>query len=156
MRQRRAGRQSRNGSESQHQSPCHDVHLRCRQFLLSWPRVFCLRAASARSYTAVRVKDAPLREFITRYPRLFVLTGAGCSTASGIPDYRDGNGDWKRARPVMLQAFLASELTRQRYWARSLVGWHRMSAACPNDAHLALAKLERLGRVEALVTQNVD
>jgi NAD-dependent SIR2 family protein deacetylase len=102
------------------------------------------------------VKDAPLREFITRYPRLFVLTGAGCSTASGIPDYRDGNGDWKRARPVMLQAFLASELTRQRYWARSLVGWHRMSAARPNDAHLALAKLERLGRVEALVTQNVD
>jgi len=93
--------------------------------------------------------DASLGEFITRHPRLFVLTGAGCSTASGIPDYRDDNGDWKRARPVMLQPFLASELTRQRYWARSLVGWHRMSTARPNGAHLALAKLERLGRVEA-------
>src|SRR6186713_1019136 len=100
--------------------------------------------------------DASLGEFITRHPRLFILTGAGCSTASGIPDYRDDNGDWKRARPVMLQPFLASELTRQRYWARSLVGWHRMSTARPNGAHLALAKLERLGRVEALVTQNVD
>jgi len=102
------------------------------------------------------VTDAPLREFIDRHPRLFVLTGAGCSTASGIPDYRDDNGDWKRARPVMLQQFLAHESTRQRYWARSLVGWQRMSTARPNDAHLALATLERRGRIEALVTQNVD
>jgi NAD-dependent SIR2 family protein deacetylase len=97
-----------------------------------------------------------LREFIDRHPRLFVLTGAGCSTASGIPDYRDANGDWKRARPVMLQQFLSSESTRKRYWARSLVGWHRMSAARPNDAHRALAILERHGRLEQLVTQNVD
>jgi NAD-dependent SIR2 family protein deacetylase len=97
-----------------------------------------------------------LGEFIDRYSRLFVLTGAGCSTASGIPDYRDANGDWKRARPVMLQQFLANESTRQRYWARSLVGWQRMSAARPNDAHRALAILERHGRIEQLVTQNVD
>ena len=99
---------------------------------------------------------APLREFIDRHPRLFVLTGAGCSTASGIPDYRDDNGDWKRARPVMLQPFLADESTRQRYWARSVVGWQRMRAARPNDAHRALAVLERDGRIEQLVTQNVD
>jgi NAD-dependent SIR2 family protein deacetylase len=85
-----------------------------------------------------------------------VLTGAGCSTASGIPDYRDTNGDWKRARPVMVQDFLAKESTRKRYWARSLVGWRRMSGAGPNGAHLALANLERLGHVELLVTQNVD
>ena len=100
--------------------------------------------------------DAALREFIDRHPRLFVLTGAGCSTASGIPDYRDDNGDWKRARPVMLQQFLAHESTRQRYWARSVAGWHRMRAARPNDAHRALAILERAGRIEQLVTQNVD
>ena len=97
-----------------------------------------------------------LREFIDRHPRLFVLTGAGCSTASGIPDYRDGNGDWKRARPVMLQPFLTDQYTRKRYWARSLVGWQRMHAARPNDAHRALAVLERHHRIEQLVTQNVD
>src|SRR6188768_2241201 len=121
---------------------------------MSWLRVF--RPASPKILYCEGMTDASLGEFITRHPRLFILTGAGCSTASGIPDYRDDNGDWKRARPVMLQPFLASELTRQRYWARSLVGWHRMSTARPNGAHLALAKLERLGRVEALVTQNVD
>ena len=100
--------------------------------------------------------DGPLREFVERHQRLFVLTGAGCSTASGIPDYRDTNGEWKRARPVMLQHFLADDLTRKRYWARSLVGWQRMHAARPNGAHHALAALESAGRVEQLVTQNVD
>lgn len=97
-----------------------------------------------------------LFDFIDRHRRLFVLTGAGCSTASGIPDYRDDNGDWKRARPVMLQDFVTKEYTRKRYWARSLVGWTRMRAARPNDAHRALAILERQGRIEQLVTQNVD
>ena len=98
----------------------------------------------------------PLREFIDRHPRLFVLTGAGCSTASGIPDYRDADGEWKRRRPVMLQDFVAHEHWRKRYWARSLVGWKRMRAATPNDAHRSLASLERSGRVAQLVTQNVD
>ena len=100
--------------------------------------------------------DGGLREYVDRHPRLFVLTGAGCSTGSGIPDYRDDNGDWKRARPVMLQQFLGHESTRKRYWARSLVGWRRMSGARPNGAHRALAALEQQGRVEHLVTQNVD
>ncbi len=97
-----------------------------------------------------------LREFIERHSRLFVLTGAGCSTASGIPDYRDADGEWKRGRPVMLQDFLAHEHWRKRYWARSLVGWSRMQAARPNDAHRALVSLEEHGRVSQLVTQNVD
>jgi NAD-dependent SIR2 family protein deacetylase len=99
---------------------------------------------------------SPLNEFVDRHRRLFVLTGAGCSTGSGIPDYRDADGEWKRSRPVMLQAFLADEYTRKRYWARSLVGWKRMSAARPNDAHRSLASLEAKGRIEQLVTQNVD
>ena len=101
------------------------------------------------------IPDA-LRTFLDGHRRLFVLTGAGCSTDSGIPDYRDHNGDWKRAQPVMLQRFLSDDSTRKRYWARSLVGWQRMHAAQPNDAHRALASLERQGRVELLVTQNVD
>jgi NAD-dependent SIR2 family protein deacetylase len=88
----------------------------------------------------------PLGEFIERHSRLFVLTGAGCSTDSGIPDYRDENGDWKRARPVMFQAFVGDLNTRRRYWARSLVGWRRFGHARPNDAHRALARLEQQGR----------
>jgi NAD-dependent SIR2 family protein deacetylase len=98
-----------------------------------------------------------LVEFIERYPRLFVLTGAGCSTDSGIPDYRDDAGEWKRAtRPIMIQDFMTNERARKRYWARSLVGFRRMRAARPNDAHHALACLESRGRVAQLVTQNVD
>lgn len=98
----------------------------------------------------------PLGQFMARHRRLFVLTGAGCSTDSGIPDYRDENGDWKRAQPVTLQAFMGDLPTRRRYWARSLVGWRRFGRARPNDAHRALARLERQGRAEVLVTQNVD
>jgi len=97
-----------------------------------------------------------LEEFIGHHARLFVLTGAGCSTGSGIPDYRDANGNWKRGRPIMLQDFLANERSRQRYWARSLVGFRRMRSARPNDAHRALTVLEDEGRITRLVTQNVD
>ncbi len=100
--------------------------------------------------------DAALGEFIERHRKLFVLTGAGCSTDSGIPDYRDENGDWKRSRPVMFQAFMGDPHTRRRYWARSLVGWRRFGHAQPNDAHRALARLGQQGRTEVLVTQNVD
>jgi len=102
------------------------------------------------------LQENPLGEFIERYPRLFVLTGAGCSTDSGIPDYRDENGGWKRTQPVMFQAFIGDLHTQRRYWARSLVGWRRFGHARPNDAHRALARLERQGRAEVLVTQNVD
>jgi NAD-dependent SIR2 family protein deacetylase len=100
--------------------------------------------------------DNSLREFIERHPRLFVLTGAGCSTESGIPDYRDADGGWKRAQPVMFQAFMSDPLTRRRYWARSMIGWRRFGRATPNRAHRALACLEQQGRIELLVTQNVD
>ncbi len=97
-----------------------------------------------------------LREFIEAHPRLFVLTGAGCSTDSGIPDYRDANGGWKRPQPVTYQAFMGEKATRQRYWARSLVGWRRFGRALPNATHHALVKLEQQGRLTALLTQNVD
>jgi NAD-dependent SIR2 family protein deacetylase len=97
-----------------------------------------------------------LQNFIARHPRLFVLTGAGCSTDSGIPDYRDADGEWKRAQPVQYRAFMDEAATRKRYWARSLVGWMRFRRAQPNDTHRALAALEQQGSVGLLVTQNVD
>ena len=99
---------------------------------------------------------SPLEDFITRHRRLFVLTGAGCSTNSGIPDYRDADGNWKRTPPVTYQAFMGEAATRKRYWARSLVGWRRFGRAEPNTTHRALARLEQLGRSELLLTQNVD
>lgn len=97
-----------------------------------------------------------LHAFLARHRRLFVLTGAGCSTDSGIPDYRDAQGNWKRSPPVNFTAFMDSEALRKRYWARSLAGWPRVQGARPNAAHCALARLERQGRIELLVTQNVD
>ena len=98
----------------------------------------------------------PLAEFIDRAQRLFVLTGAGCSTDSGIPDYRDAQGQWKRTPPVTYQAFMGELATRQRYWARSLIGWPRFGVARPNGTHAALAALEARGTIELLLTQNVD
>jgi len=115
-----------------------------------------LHAAAATGEAQESRAAGHLREFIARHRRLCVLTGAGCSTASGIPDYRDENGDWKRAQPVTFQAFVGAAQTRRRYWARSLVGWRRFGHARPNDAHRALARPGKLGRTEMLVTQNVD
>jgi NAD-dependent SIR2 family protein deacetylase len=101
-------------------------------------------------------ESSPLGEFVDRHRRLFILTGAGCSVNSGIPDYRDADGAWKRRPPVTYQAFMAYEATRQRYWARSLLGWRRISRARPNGAHRALARLETMAKSEILLTQNVD
>src|SRR5271154_6636983 len=97
-----------------------------------------------------------LQDFVEQHDRLFILTGAGCSTRSGIPDYRDTDGQWKRAQPVTYQAFMGEEKTRRRYWARSLIGWRLIRQAQPNDAHRALARLEAMDRSELLLTQNVD
>src|SRR6201996_5437517 len=96
-----------------------------------------------------------LHEFVRRYPRLFVLTGAGISTDSGIPGYRDENGAWMRSQPITLQEFLGSLASRQRYWARSMVGWPVVGRAKPNDAHRALARLEAAGHVPTRGTENV-
>ena len=95
-------------------------------------------------------------ELLERSRRLVVLTGAGCSTGSGIPDYRDRDGEWKRKPPISFQHFIGSAETRQRYWARSMVGWKLVESARPNRAHEALAAIEASGRLRYLVTQNVD
>ncbi len=97
-----------------------------------------------------------LEQWLNRHERLFVLTGAGVSTASGIPDYRDTNGAWKRPPPVTYQALVGDAATYRRYWARSFVGWPLFSRATPNLAHRALAAWADAKRITALVTQNVD
>lgn len=97
-----------------------------------------------------------LADLLAPRRRLFVLTGAGCSTESGIPDYRDAEGSWKHRQPMKYQQFVGSAAARRRYWSRSLIGWRRIARAEPNAAHRALARLETAGRVRCLVTQNVD
>ena len=98
----------------------------------------------------------PLSRFVRQQARLFVLSGAGVSTASGIPDYRDEEGRWKRNPPVDLRHFVGSAAVRRRYWARSLIGWPAIERARPNRAHEALARLQAASYVCGLVTQNVD
>jgi len=97
-----------------------------------------------------------IAEVVGRCSRVLVISGAGLSTASGISDYRDQAGVWKRPRPVQHQAFVQHLHWRQRYWARSQLGYPAFAQAQPNDAHSALVELEQRGQVFAVITQNVD
>jgi NAD-dependent SIR2 family protein deacetylase len=99
---------------------------------------------------------AALQTFLDLHRRIVVLTGAGISAESGIPTYRDRDGAWRRSEPIRHQDFIGDPATRRRYWARSFHGWPVVAAARSNEAHHALAKLEALGHVELLITQNVD
>jgi NAD-dependent deacetylase sirtuin 4 len=93
---------------------------------------------------------------LLRDRRVVVLAGAGCSTESGIPDYRGPEASLRTRKPMQFQEFIGSEAARIRYWARSTIGWPRMAAARPNAAHYALAQLEEGGVVRGIITQNVD
>ncbi|XP_028260994.1 NAD-dependent protein lipoamidase sirtuin-4, mitochondrial isoform X2 [Parambassis ranga] len=100
-----------------------------------------------------------LQDFVSRACRLFVITGAGLSTESGIPDYRsEGVGLYARTdrRPMQHAEFVRSAKSRQRYWARNFVGWPQFSSHQPNCAHRALQRWEESGKLHWLVTQNVD
>lgn len=97
-----------------------------------------------------------LAGFIARHRRVLVLTGAGMSTASGIPAYRDQSGIRRGNPPIQGPEFVRHEAVRRRYWARSMAGYPTLSQAQPNAAHYALAQLQAHGRIGAILTQNVD
>jgi len=99
------------------------------------------------SRLAARLRDAG---------RILIFSGAGVSTASGIPDFRGPGGVWTRRRPVYYDEFLASEEARVEYWDYKLETWEIYQRARPNAVHDAVVALERAGKVEAVVTQNVD
>ncbi|MCU1750296.1 NAD-dependent protein deacetylase [Pseudomonas sp. 6D_7.1_Bac1] len=106
--------------------------------------------------------DSPIREQLDHLQNLMadqpllVLTGAGISTPSGIPDYRDTDGVRRGRQPMMYQEFLKAPESRQRYWARAMLGWPRVRQARPNQAHEALATLQAQQLIAGLITQNVD
>ena len=110
--------------------------------------------------TTNRLKPDPLDQklaaLITPNTKVMVLSGAGCSTASGLGDYRDKNGQWKRTQPITGHIFRTDTVARHRYWARSSVGWPAFDAALPSLAHSALQQLEQQQIVQSVVTQNVD
>jgi len=97
-----------------------------------------------------------LAAFLARHPHTLVLTGAGLSTASGIPDYRDRDGVRRGRQPIQGPEFRKIEAVRRRYWGRSMVGWPTLAKARPNAGHAALAALEGMGRIGPVLTQNVD
>jgi NAD-dependent SIR2 family protein deacetylase len=97
-----------------------------------------------------------LAGFIERHGKVALLTGAGMSTASGIPDYRDSDGVRRGKAPIQGPDFRRDEALRRRYWARSMVGYPTLSLAEPNAGHRAIAALQAHGRLAGLVTQNVD
>lgn len=100
--------------------------------------------------------DPRLVDLLRESSAVLVFTGAGISTASGIPDFRGPNGLWSRRRPVFYDQFLASEGARVEYWDMKLEAWEIYQRAAPNAVHEAIVALERAGKVAAVVTQNID
>ena len=118
-------------------------------------RLYVPKCESTDKEAVVRKLD----DFIARSRHLFVLTGAGISTESGIRDYRSedvGLYAISDSRPIQYTDFLKTAANRRRYWARNYVGWQEFSTRQPNGGHFALAELEKLGKIHWLVTQNVD
>lgn len=99
---------------------------------------------------------AKAADLIWQAEKIVAFTGAGVSTESGIPDFRSPGGIWERYQPVYYQDFLASEEARKRAWERSKVIYPVIRAAQPNPTHLALAELEKMGKLDCIITQNID
>jgi NAD-dependent SIR2 family protein deacetylase len=109
-----------------------------------------------RLITPQQTDTRALINFVENHPKIMVVTGAGISSSSGIPTYRDELGCWKYQQPIQHQPFIDQLDQRQRYWSRSAIGWPAIAKAKPNPAHQALVKLETIGKINCLLTQNVD
>src|SRR2546428_4921603 len=96
-----------------------------------------------------------LRDYLRAGTKILVFTGAGISTGSGIPDFRGPEGVWKRRQPVYYHDFMRSEAARIEHWDYKLEGWTAFRDAQPNAIHVAIVALERAGKVQAVVTQNI-
>jgi NAD-dependent deacetylase len=99
---------------------------------------------------------ASLADYLRTARRALIFTGAGISTASGIPDFRGPQGIWKKRQPVYFQDFMTSEAARIEHWDYKLEGWDGFRTAEPNESHRAIAQLEGAGKVLMVVTQNID
>ncbi len=99
---------------------------------------------------------AKIAEKIKRGGKNVVFTGAGISTESGIPDYRSQGGIWDKFRPVYFDEFMSSKASREEYWRRWVALYQGILDARPNAAHMALARLEQMGLLTAVITQNID
>lgn len=113
-------------------------------------------SALAPDVSAPEAAVAALTDFLARHERVCVLTGAGCSTESGIPDYRGPQTRHTPRNPIRFHEFTRQPAIRRRYWARSFLGWPRIAGARPNPGHVALGALEAAGPVRHVITQNVD
>lgn len=125
----------------------------------------CLRKCSCSNHIfvpkheKVNSKDISVIQDFVNLGNILVLTGAGISTESGLPDYRsEGVGlyDRSRTRPMQYKTFISSSEARKRYWARNFIAWDKFSSTQPNDTHICLAEWEKKGILNYIVTQNVD
>src|SRR5215471_13699660 len=104
----------------------------------------------------MKEKLQDLIELLRASRKILIFTGAGISTGSGIPDFRGPDGVWKRRQPVYYHDFMRSETARIEHWDYKLEAWAAFRDAKPNAIHEAIVQLERAGKVDAVVTQNID
>src|SRR5436305_15101831 len=104
----------------------------------------------------MRTDVEKLAEYLKASNRMLIFTGAGISTGSGIPDFRGPNGVWKRRQPVYFHDFMTSEAARIEHWDYKLEGYEVFREARPNAVHHAIVRLEKAGKLRAVVTQNIE